>query len=233
MDAEPIDFDNVVASSTCPREFASVQQSLGLYRGKFKFWFDVGFSLLVAPIALCFGLVAALIIWLDSPGPVLIKVRRLGQNGTTFLKYKFRTMVPDAEAVLNQLLESDSMIRQEYEQTYKIKNDPRITRFGKWLRRTSLDELPQILNVFQGNMSWVGPRDILDRELAKYGDCASRLLTVKPGITGLWQVSGRSRLTYPQRVRLDMQYIDHISLLLDLKVLLRTVPVVAFGDGAA
>src|SRR5262249_42283465 len=112
------------------------------------------------------------------------------------------------------------------------KNDPRITRFGKVLRKTSLDELPQVINVVRGEMSWVGPRDILDSEIAMYGEWGSKFVTVRPGITGLWQVSGRSRLPYAERVRLDMHYIDTLSLGTDLSILLRTIPVVLFGDGA-
>jgi lipopolysaccharide/colanic/teichoic acid biosynthesis glycosyltransferase len=141
-------------------------------------------------------------------------------------------MVPDAERVLEELLRSNQKVREEYERTYKIKNDPRITRFGRLLRRTSLDELPQILNVILGDMSWVGPRDILDSELKMYGDFADKFVTVKPGITGFWQVSGRSKLPYSERVRLDMYYIDHVSVLLDLRILVQTIPVVLFGDGA-
>ena len=203
------------------------------YRRTFKRWFDIFFSLLVIPVALPFGILAAIVIRLDSKGPVLIKVKRLGRNGSTFFKYKFRTMVPEAEDVLQRLLDSDPDIREEYLRTYKIKNDPRITRFGRWLRFTSLDELPQMINVLRGEMSWIGPRDILDSELVKYGELGAKFLTVQPGITGLWQVSGRSNLSYAERVHLDMRYIDSLSFLLDLKIICRTIPVVLFGEGAA
>ena len=203
------------------------------YARTFKRWFDISFSLVLLPLVLPFALIAAALIKLDSKGPVLVRVKRLGRNGSAFFKYKFRTMVPDAESVLRRLLESNQEVREEYYRTYKIKNDPRITRFGRWLRFTSLDELPQIINVLKGEMSWVGPRDILDTELAKYGEFAPKLLTVQPGITGLWQVSGRSNLSYTDRVNLDMNYIDAISLLTDLEIISRTIPVVLFGDGAA
>jgi lipopolysaccharide/colanic/teichoic acid biosynthesis glycosyltransferase len=193
---------------------------------------DLVFTVLTLPIFLPIGLLIALLIKLDSQGPVLVKLKRLGKNRSSFLKYKFRTMVPDAERVLQQLLASDPEIRDEYQKTYKIKNDPRITRFGNLLRKTSLDELPQILNVLQGDMSWVGPRDILDSELEMYGKFADQFVTVKPGITGLWQVSGRSKLPYAERVRLDVHYIERISLFMDFWILLRTIPVVLFGDGA-
>jgi lipopolysaccharide/colanic/teichoic acid biosynthesis glycosyltransferase len=200
-----------------------------------RYWkrpMDLVFTVLTLPIFLPIGLLIALLIKLDSQGPVLVKLKRLGKNRSSFLKYKFRTMVPDAERVLQQLLASDPEIRDEYQKTYKIKNDPRITRFGNLLRKTSLDELPQILNVLQGDMSWVGPRDILDSELEMYGKFADQFVTVKPGITGLWQVSGRSKLPYAERVRLDVHYIERISLFMDFWILLRTIPVVLFGDGA-
>jgi exopolysaccharide production protein ExoY len=141
-------------------------------------------------------------------------------------------MVPDAETVLRGLMKSDPNIRREFHASYKIQNDPRITRIGKWLRRTSLDELPQILNVLKGEMSWVGPRAIRDDELVMYDGSAAKLLSENPGITGLWQVSGRSKLSYQQRIHMDMKYIDNVSLATDVKILLRTVPAVLTGDGA-
>jgi lipopolysaccharide/colanic/teichoic acid biosynthesis glycosyltransferase len=231
-----MDMPSPITASKRPVEasFSSAESrsSVWSYRGRFKRVFDLLFSFAVLPVALPFGLMVALIIKLDSVGPVLVRVRRLGRGGFSFYKYKFRTMVPNAEEVLRELLQSDPEIRQEYQKTYKIKNDPRITRFGKWLRKTSLDELPQILNVLRGEMSWVGPRDILDTELVMYGESGPKLLSVQPGITGLWQVSGRSRLSYEKRVLLDVFYIDNVSLHLDLKIILKTVPVVLFGDGA-
>lgn len=199
---------------------------------QWKRWLDLAFTLATLPVFLPVALLIALVIKLDSRGPVLVKLKRLGRDRAVFYKYKFRTMVPDAEQVLEELLRSNQNVREEYERTYKIKNDPRITRFGRLLRRTSLDELPQILNVILGDMSWVGPRDILDSELKMYGDFADKFVTVKPGITGFWQVSGRSKLPYSERVRLDMYYIDHVSVLLDLRILVQTIPVVLFGDGA-
>ena len=226
--------------STNPSETLKGKESAVALEGKlaatdgpqWKRWLDLAFTLATLPVFLPLALVIALVITLDSRGPVLVKLKRLGRDRSVFYKYKFRTMVPDAERVLEELLRSNEKVREEYERTYKIKNDPRITRFGHLLRRTSLDELPQILNVILGDMSWVGPRDILDSELKMYGDCADKFVTVKPGITGFWQVSGRSKLPYSERVRLDMYYIDHVSVLLDLRILLRTIPVVLFGDGA-
>jgi lipopolysaccharide/colanic/teichoic acid biosynthesis glycosyltransferase len=203
-----------------------------VYEHQFKRLVDVVFTLLALPFFLPIALLIALLIKVDSPGPVLVKLKRLGKSRSAFFKYKFRTMVPDAEKILQELLASNDEIREEYQNTYKIRKDPRITRFGRLLRRTSLDELPQILNVIRGDMSWVGPRDILDSELDMYGEFADQFVTVKPGITGLWQVSGRSKLPYSERVRLDLYYIEHASFLLDLRILFKTVPVVLFGSGA-
>jgi len=214
-----------------PRAIAAVMP--GLYAGRFKRLFDLALTLIALPLILPVSLLIVLLIKLDSRGPALIKVRRLGRNHSSFEKYKFRTMMPDAEKMLQHLLATDPEIRREYEATYKIKNDPRITRMGRFLRKTSLDELAQVINVIRGEMSWVGPRDILPKELEKYGEHGEKFVSVKPGITGLWQVSGRSRLSYDQRVQLDMEYIDRLSLWMDLKILLKTVPVVLLGDGAA
>jgi lipopolysaccharide/colanic/teichoic acid biosynthesis glycosyltransferase len=215
------------APSQAPRE-----RRKWTYREGFKYWFDLTFSLVCLPVVLLFGLVVALIIKADSRGPILVKLRRLGKKGAPFFQYKFRTMVPDAELLLPRLMRSDPEIRNEFNASFKIRNDPRITRIGTWLRRTSMDELPQILNVLKGEMSWVGPRAIRHDELIMYDGHAAKLLSEKPGITGLWQVSGRSELSYQERVRLDMKYIESISFTTDAKILLRTIPAVIVGDGA-
>ena len=223
---------DLLQQSPANLDCAESPQQTWSYRNLFKRYVDMACTILFLPLILPFAAIVSLLIKMDSPGPVLIKVKRLGRNHSSFYKYKFRTMVPNAEKVLQDLLASNEKLREEYLSTYKIKNDPRITRFGRWLRRTSLDELPQVLNVLKGEMSWVGPRDILDTELAMYGEFASKFVQVQPGITGLWQVSGRSRLPYSERVRLDMVYIDNVSFFLDLIIMFRTIPVVLFSDGA-
>jgi lipopolysaccharide/colanic/teichoic acid biosynthesis glycosyltransferase len=205
----------------------------GIYTLYFKRAVDLILTIVGLPLILPLALLIVILIKLDSPGPALIRLSRLGRNHSTFYKYKFRTMVMGAEQVLQNLLASDPVVRHEYETTYKIKSDPRITRFGRLLRKTSLDELAQVLNVLRGEMSWVGPRDILPKELAMYGEHGEKFVTVQPGITGLWQVSGRSTLPYAERVRLDTYYIDHLSLSLDMKILIKTIPVVLFGYGAS
>ena len=173
-------------------------------------------------------LVIAVAIKFDSPGPIFHRRRVVGVGGKLFDALKFRTMYVDADARLAQ----DVELRRQFEDNYKLKDDPRVTRLGRFLRRTSLDELPQLLNVLVGQMSLVGPRMITSEERTRYGKWRMNLTTVKPGITGLWQVSGRSDLSYNDRVRLDMHYIRNYSIWFDLHLLYRTVPVVLKGHGA-
>ncbi|MBC7228294.1 MAG: sugar transferase [Thermoflexales bacterium] len=187
----------------------------------------VGAALLLVLLSPLF-LVIAVAVRLDSPGPVIHRRRVVGLNGRVFDAYKFRTMIVDADAYL----ESHPELKREWEETGKIRNDPRVTRVGKWLRRTSLDELPQLVNILKGQMSLVGPRMITPAELARFGRWQHNLLTVKPGLTGLWQVSGRADLSYEDRVRLDMYYIRNYTIWLDLRLLLHTIRVVLQGKGA-
>jgi lipopolysaccharide/colanic/teichoic acid biosynthesis glycosyltransferase len=165
---------------------------------------------------------------LSGRGPILFKQKRIGRDGKLFWCYKFRTMAPDAES---QLSRSPELIAQ-FRENYKIKSDPRVTRVGAILRRTSLDEVPQLWNVLRGDMSLIGPRPIVEPELHKYGVHAGRLLTVKPGLGGIWQVSGRSTTSYADRVAMDMRYIEIRSLALDLKLMILTALVVIRGRGA-
>jgi len=189
---------------------------------------DYGLALIV--LALCWPLLAliAVAIVLDSPGPILYRRRVLGRGNRPFDALKFRTMVPNA----GDILSSDSEMLAAYSNGYKLKRDPRVTRLGAFLRKYSLDELPQVFNVLRGQMSLVGPRMITPEESKEYGQWRLNLLTVKPGITGLWQVSGRSDLSYKQRIRLDMHYVRNHSIWLDLHVLFRTIPAVFNGNGA-
>jgi len=173
-------------------------------------------------------LVIAILIKLDSRGPVFYRRRVVGMGGLRFDAFKFRTMVSNADA----LLRSNIDLYKRFEGNCKLVNDPRVTRIGGFLRRTSLDELPQLLNVLRGEMGLVGPRMITPEELRRYGKWETNLLTVKPGITGLWQVSGRSDLSYDERVNLDMYYIRNYSIWFDLRILFRTIPAAVRGHGA-
>lgn len=165
-------------------------------------------------------------------GPLLFGHQRVGHSGRMFRCWKFRTMVPNAEAVLKEVLANDPVRADEWRQTLKLKNDPRVTRFGDFLRRSSLDELPQLFNVLRGDMSLIGPRPVTTGELDRYGDAQAYYLAVRPGITGLWQVSGRNDTSYGQRVQLDSWYVRNWSLWNDLVILIKTVPAVLRRSGA-
>jgi exopolysaccharide biosynthesis polyprenyl glycosylphosphotransferase len=173
-------------------------------------------------------LLCALLVRLDSPGPIFHRRRVVGQEGKRFGALKFRTMVTDADRVL----EANPELHAIWKRDGKLPDDPRITRVGRALRRTSLDELPQLLNVLRGEMSLVGPRMITLEELAQFGNWRHNLLTVKPGITGLWQVRGRSTLSYAERVTLDMHYIRNYTIWQDIRLLVQTIPAIVRGHGA-
>jgi Undecaprenyl-phosphate galactose phosphotransferase WbaP len=183
-------------------------------------------------VVLPFLLVLALLVKLSSPGPVLYKHKRLGINGKYFTAYKFRSMVMDAQERLQKLFESDSEIKKEWEKNHKIQNDPRVTAIGRFLRRTSLDEFPQLINVLKGEMSLVGPRPIVDEEVSRYGEDFDRIFSVKPGMTGMWQVSGRSQTDYADRVLYDTYYLQSWSVWLDIWILFMTFGTVLRGKGA-
>jgi len=183
-------------------------------------------------VLLPFLLLIALAVKISSPGPVLYGHRRLGLNGRHFKAYKFRSMVMDADKKLENLLAADSRLREEWEASHKLKNDPRVTGIGKFLRRTSFDEFPQLINILKGEMSLVGPRPVTDQEIERYGENSLRILTVKPGLTGLWQVSGRSDTNYAERVSHDLYYIQSWSVWLDLWILYCTPGAIIKGKGA-
>lgn len=193
---------------------------------------DLLLSTVIAICSLPILLGIILAIRIESSGPALFRQKRIGQNGREIKILKFRTMVCNAEECLARYLEENPQLRAEWDATQKLQNDPRITRVGEFLRRTSLDELPQIWNVLCGEMSLVGPRPIVREEIAKYGLTFDSYMRVRPGITGLWQVSGRSDLAYPERVRIDAWYISNWSTWLDLYILAKTIPVVFERKGA-
>lgn len=172
------------------------------------------------------------LIKIASPGPVFYSQRRIGFGGIHFKAWKFRTMVVNADKVLNQYLAENPKMKEEWDRDHKLKNDPRITWIGGVLRKTSLDELPQLWNVLKGEMSLVGPRPIVDAEVEKYGEVYGQLERVMPGVTGLWQVSGRNNTTYEERVNLDSQYCRNWSLWFDACILVRTAQTVLMREGA-
>lgn len=171
-------------------------------------------------------------IYYDSPGPVIYKHRRIGKNGKEFDCYKFRSMCVNSQEVLEELLAADPQAKEEWDRDFKLRNDPRITRSGAFLRKTSLDELPQLINVLRGEMSLVGPRPIVREEVPRYEKFIKEYYSVLPGITGMWQVSGRNDIDYPERVRMDSWYVHNWSIWLDIVMLWRTVSVVLKHKGA-
>jgi Undecaprenyl-phosphate galactose phosphotransferase WbaP len=194
--------------------------------------FDVIASVLLLPVFFLLMAVIAIFLKLDSKGPVIFSQERIGKNGRTFRCFKFRTMYADAEEKLKGLLERDDAAKEEHEKFWKLRNDPRVTRVGRFLRATSLDEVPQILNVIGGEMSLVGPRPYLPAERENLGEHAGTILLTKPGITGLWQVSGRSNTSCDYRLALDTWYVRNWNMWLDIVILLRTLRVVLKRDGA-
>ncbi|GBR35692.1 sugar transferase [Neoasaia chiangmaiensis NBRC 101099] len=197
----------------------------------FKFTFDFVIALLLFALVFPVYVILYILIALEGGQPIYGH-RRIGQNGREFNCLKFRTMAKNSDEVLNHLLETNAEAAAEWEETQKLHNDPRITRIGHMLRKTSLDELPQLLNVIRGEMSLVGPRPIVQAEVHHYGDNFEYYQAIRPGITGLWQVSGRSDTGYAERVQLDRWYVRNWTLWHDVAILAKTLPAVFLRRGA-
>ena len=174
-------------------------------------------------------LILAIIVKLDSKGPVFFAHTRYGKNGKKFKMYKFRTMYENAQDMINDFTPEQM---KEWKENFKLQDDPRITKVGKFLRKTSLDELPQIVNIIKGDLSIIGPRPVIEEELEKYGESKEKFLSVTPGLTGYWQANGRSSTTYEQRMEMELYYIDHISPKLDFKIFFKTIESVIKKEGA-
>ncbi|KCZ86278.1 MULTISPECIES: sugar transferase [Hyphomonas] len=193
-------------------------------------------DIVIASIALVFVfpllLVVGILIRLQDGGRAVYAQKRYGQNGRTFKCYKLRSMVANADERLQEILATNPAARAEWEETQKFVNDPRITPLGHFIRKTSIDELPQLWNILRGDMSLVGPRPIVENEIAKYGEFYRDYCAVRPGLTGLWQVEGRSNTTYEERVQLDVKYTRTRTFTGDFMIMLRTVPAVLLSRGA-
>lgn len=225
MEINKLPIENVV--------LLNVKNNLALRRNKIiKYIFDMVLTIIgticISPILICI----AIWIYKDSPGPIIFKHMRVGKDGKIFPCYKFRSMCVDAKEKLEELLQNDPEARAEWERDFKLKHDPRITKSGAFLRRTSLDELPQIFNVLKGEMSLVGPRPIIKDEMERYGNRIDDYLMVKPGIAGIWQCSGRSDTTYQERVQMDSWYVRNWSVWLDIMILWKTIEAVVAKKGA-
>ena len=189
---------------------------------------DIVFSLLVLILGSPIFILISILVKLSSPGAVFYIQRRVGRNYREFGCIKFRTMYKDADDLLPNILEKYPLMRKEFEKDFKLRQDPRITKLGIFLRRSSLDELPQFFNVLKGEMSVVGPRPIVSNEINKYGLFMDEVISVRPGLTGLWQVSGRNNLSYKKRVELDLVYARNRNFLLDLEIIILTLGVLLF-----
>lgn len=191
--------------------------------------FDLISSLIAIIIFLPIFLLLSIWIRFDSKGPIIFGHKRIGKDGNFIKVYKFRSMVANADEVFKNFTPEQ---KAEFEKNFKLENDPRITKSGDFLRKTSLDELPQLLNILKGDMSVVGPRPIVEKEIPKYGIYADKMFSVKPGLTGYWQANGRSDTTYEERVQMDMYYIDNRSFWFDMKIIFKTVISVIKKEGA-
>lgn len=174
-------------------------------------------------------LIVAILVKIDSPGPIVFGHERVGKNDKRIKIYKFRSMYQNSQEIFDNFTEEQ---KKEYYINFKLDNDPRITRVGAFIRRTSLDELPQLINIIKGDMSIVGPRPIVEKEIEKYGVYFDKFASVTPGLTGYWQANGRSDTTYDQRVQMDMYYIDNRSFLMDIKIIFKTIISVVKKEGA-
>lgn len=215
-----------------PANYSFIQESRSFLYKEYptKRLFDICFSSLVLLLGLPFFLLIGIIVGLTSRGRIIYSHERIGRYGTPFRCYKFRTMFPQADQRLKELLAKDPDLKEEWEKNRKLKKDPRITPFGRFLRKSSLDELPQFWNVLKGDLSVVGPRPVVRAEVERFfGARAPLILAARPGLTGLWQISGRSNTTYEQRLGLDEEYIQKQSIRLDLEIILKTIPAMTRG----
>ena len=233
MNIEPSDLSAlknsvIVNSNIKDKDMHKGKNEKILYKGV-KRIIDILLSIIALILLSPIFLVIAIMIKAGSKGPVLFKHRRIGKNGKDIYIYKFRTMLPNAEDMIKDFNEEQM---KEFKESYKLKNDPRITRVGKVLRNTSLDELPQIINILKGDLSIIGPRPVIEEELEKYGDNKDKFLSVTPGLTGYWQANGRSSTTYEKRMEMELYYVDNCSLGLDIKIFFKTIVSVLKKEGA-
>jgi undecaprenyl-phosphate galactose phosphotransferase len=197
----------------------------GFYETRSRYYLQSIWNPFFLPVGLCLSI----LIKLSSKGAVFYRSHRRGKDNLSIYCWKFRTMYQDAEQRLSTILEKDPALQKEWNTYYKLKRDPRVTCVGKFLRKTSLDEIPQFWNVLKGDLSLVGPRPVTDVEITKYfGNKAKKILSVRPGLTGIWQTSGRNLITFEERIKLEEHYIDKRSIILDLRIICKTIPMLFF-----
>lgn len=230
--SHPIDDRNLLEQSPYRFDKKQTLESKDKYEQFLKRSFDICFALIFLIVSLPVLIILATALQIDSPGSLFFVQQRVGRHGRMFNCFKFRTMHENAEALLEGLLANSPEARREWELDHKLRSDPRVSRLGRIIRKLSLDELPQLLNILSGEMSVVGPRPIVRAEIIKYGIFFSDYSAVKPGLTGLWQVSGRNDVTYDERVQLDCEYRRKASFMFDLGIVLKTVPAVIIARGS-
>lgn len=221
--------DNVLSENILTAKLVSKENNNKKIYYTIKRILDVMLATIALIILSPFFLLIGIIIKLDSKGPIFFTHNRIGKNGKPFKMYKFRTMYQNAQEMINNFTEEQM---KEWKENYKLKNDPRITKIGNILRKTSLDELPQIWNIIKGDLSIIGPRPVIDEELEKYGSNKEKFLSITPGLTGYWQANGRSDTTYEERMEMELYYVDHISWKLDVKIFFKTIVSVIKKEGA-
>ena len=225
---EVLEEKNIQTQDIAVKEIEKINDKKVVYKA-IKRVFDIIFSLIGLVLLSPIFLIISVIIKLDSKGPVFFVHSRIGEKGKPIGIYKFRTMVNNAEDLIKKFTPEQ---KEEFERSYKLENDPRITKIGNFLRKTSLDELPQILNILKGELSIIGPRPIIQAELEKYEENKEKLLSVKPGLTGYWAANGRSDTSYEERMQMELYYVDNMSFKLDVKIFFKTIFAVIKKEGA-
>jgi len=233
VNIEPADLsalkNNLLMSSKIKdKEMHNIKNKRIIYKA-FKRIMDIVLATIGLIVLSPLFLIIAVIIKIDSKGPVFFKHKRLGKNGKIIYIYKFRTMKQNAEEMIKNFNEEQM---KEFKESYKLQNDPRITRMGETLRKTSLDELPQIVNIIKGDLSIIGPRPVIEEEIEKYGENKNKLLSVTPGLTGYWGANGRSSTTYEERMEMELYYVDNYSLKMDISIFFKTIISVLKKEGA-
>lgn len=225
---EVLEEKNIQTQDIAVKEIEKINDKKVVYKA-IKRVFDIIFSLIGLVLLSPIFLIISVIIKLDSKGPVFFVHSRIGEKGKPIGIYKFRTMVNNAEDLIKSFTPEQ---KEEFERSYKLENDPRITKVGDFLRKTSLDELPQILNILKGELSIIGPRPIVQSELDKYEDNKDKFLSVRPGLTGYWAANGRSDTSYEERMQMELYYVDNMSFKLDVKIFFKTIFAVLKKEGA-
>ena len=225
---EVLEEKNIQTQEIAVKEIEKINDKKVVYKA-IKRVFDIIFSLIGLVLLSPIFLIISVIIKLDSKGPVFFVHSRIGEKGKPIGIYKFRTMVNNAEDLIKKFTPEQ---KEEFERSYKLENDPRITKIGNFLRKTSLDELPQILNILKGELSIIGPRPIIQAELEKYEENKEKFLSVKPGLTGYWAANGRSDTSYEERMQMELYYVDNMSFKLDVKIFFKTIFAVIKKEGA-